>query len=43
MPTPSNGDDGLVRVRLGDLVPEYHNADESGGNRGDGTGESLPG
>jgi FlaA1/EpsC-like NDP-sugar epimerase len=23
----ANGDDGLVRVRLGDLVPEYHNAD----------------
>ena len=23
----ANGDDGLVRARLGDLVPEYHNAD----------------
>jgi FlaA1/EpsC-like NDP-sugar epimerase len=23
----ANGDDGLVRVRLGDLVPEYHTAD----------------
>jgi FlaA1/EpsC-like NDP-sugar epimerase len=23
----ANGDNGLVRVRLGDLVPEYHNAD----------------
>ena len=39
----ANGDDGLVRAparRLGAGVPQCR---QSGGNRGDGTGESLPG